>query len=51
MIRVSRILTVMAALELTAALVMAQSLRTGRTKSGIAYEPRPEDVDEGGRMA
>ena len=38
MIRVSRILAVMAALALTATVVLAQSLRAGRTKSGIAYE-------------
>jgi len=38
MIRVSRILAVMAALALTATVVLAQSLRAGRTKGGIAYE-------------
>jgi pimeloyl-ACP methyl ester carboxylesterase len=38
MIRVSRVLAVMAALALTATLVFAQSLRAGRTTSGIAYE-------------
>ncbi len=38
MIRVSRILAVMVALALTATVVLAQSLRAGRTKGGIAYE-------------
>jgi 3-oxoadipate enol-lactonase len=38
MIRVSRILAVVAALVSGAALVMAQPLRTGRTRSGIAFE-------------
>jgi len=38
MIRVSRILAVMAALALTASVVLAQSLRAGCTQSGIAYE-------------
>jgi pimeloyl-ACP methyl ester carboxylesterase len=38
MIRVSRILAVMAALALTATVVLAQSLRAGRTTNGIAYE-------------
>jgi 3-oxoadipate enol-lactonase len=38
MIRVSWILAVTAALALTAAVVLAQSLRAGRTKSGISYD-------------